>query len=250
MHLHHSATIALLLGSLAHAESAAPAEDVAVAPAADCRHSGDKSWTLTREAKLSEILKTLADLTCERFFVPRALLGEKLTIDVGKDPMASFELHQRVEGALRSKGIVLEFAQASRVRRASTPTTPPAPSVVSMPNEALEKGIQCTANRCTLSHELVEQLRANLGLWSTSARMVPSFKDGKPAGIKVFAIRPDSVYAHLGLLNGDTLVSLDGLDLSSPEKALESYTHVKSKSRVTLEVERRGQKLTMEYILK
>ncbi len=59
------------------------------------------------------------------------------------------------------------------------------------------------------------------------ARVVPAVKNGKPDGFKLYAIRPSSVYAKLGLQNGDTLQSINGFDLTSADKALEVYTKLR-----------------------
>lgn len=48
------------------------------------------------------------------------------------------------------------------------------------------------------------------------ARLVPSLRDGKPFGLKVFAIRDDSLFAALGLKNGDTVTQVNGHDLQDP----------------------------------
>ena len=59
------------------------------------------------------------------------------------------------------------------------------------------------------------------------ARVVPAVKNGKPDGFKLYAIRPSSVYAKLGLQNGDTLQSINGFELTSADKALEVYTKLR-----------------------
>jgi hypothetical protein len=255
MPLQNSATIAFLVGlSLAARAESGPPEDAVIAPAPDCRHtSGDKLWTLRREARLAEILKALADLTCERFFVSRPLLDEKFTVDVGADPLSSFELHSRVEGALRARGIVLDLAPASRVRRAAdtrlTTTPSPAPSV-SVSGERLDKGIQCQANRCTLTREIADAILSDGAGFASSARIVPNFRDGKVIGFKLFAVRPGGYLARLLLRNGDTVLSLEGHELTSPETVLEAYAQLRGKSRLKLLLERQGEKMSIEYLIR
>jgi hypothetical protein len=259
MALHDSRILAIcLFAATAHAEAAAPKGDdeAVILPPGDCQHYGnDKSWTLTREARLAEILKALSDLTCERFFVSRKLLDDKLTVDVGKEPMSSYELHARVEGALRAKGIVLDVAPASRVRRSSDPRgggLPPVPYGVSssIPAEKLDKSIKCDGNKCTLTREIVDALLANTAELASGARFVPSIKEGRPNGFKLYAIRPNSVYGRLGFQNGDTVQSLNGLDITSPDKALEAYAKLRAASHLTVDGERRGQKFTLEWVVK
>jgi membrane-associated protease RseP (regulator of RpoE activity) len=63
-------------------------------------------------------------------------------------------------------------------------------------------------------------------------------------------IRPSSLYARLGLLNGDTLVSVNGFELTSADKALEIYTKLREASRIEIVVERKGVQLTLAYSIR
>ncbi|NOK21828.1 type II secretion system protein GspC [Corallococcus carmarthensis] len=75
---------------------------------------------------------------------------------------------------------------------------------------------------------------------SMQARVVPAFKDGRPVGFKLFSIREDSFYSRLGLRNGDVLQRINGLDLDSPDKALEAFTKLRDAPRIELQIERGG----------
>lgn len=112
----------------------------------------------------------------------------------------------------------------------------------------IEKGIRCAgASNCEVDKSLVDKLLANTTALATSARFVPSSKDNKPNGFKVYAIRPGSVFAKLGLQNADLVKAINGLDMSTPDKAFEAYTKLKSATHLTLNVERRGENVTYDY---
>lgn len=111
----------------------------------------------------------------------------------------------------------------------------------------IEKGIRCTGNACQIERSLVDKVLANTTALATSARFVPHIKDGKPAGFKVYAIRPGSVFAKLGMQNADLVKAINGLDMSTPDKALEAYTKLKTASHLTMLVERRGENVTLDY---
>jgi general secretion pathway protein C len=100
-----------------------------------------------------------------------------------------------------------------------------------------------------IRRELLDRLLANSDELCRSARIVPRFVDGRARGFRLYAIRPGSIFHHLGLENGDTLIALNGFDLSSPDRALEAYVHLRSASSLTLELERRGQRVTLEYLV-
>jgi general secretion pathway protein C len=81
----------------------------------------------------------------------------------------------------------------------------------------------------------------------SSARIVPVFGEERMVGFKVFAIRPGSLFDRLGLRNGDTLRSINGRALTSPDRALEIYSQVKPADHVELAIQRRGRDLTLRY---
>ncbi len=71
-------------------------------------------------------------------------------------------------------------------------------------------------------------------------RIVPSMKDGKPNGFKLYAIRSDSIAAKLGFQNGDTVHAVNGVPLTTPKKALEAYEKLKTTAVFRVSVTRRG----------
>ena len=72
------------------------------------------------------------------------------------------------------------------------------------------------------------------------ARVVPSVKNGKPDGFKMYAIKPDSVFSKLGFSNGDTMHAVNGFEMTSADKALEMYTKLKEANSLQVDVSRRG----------
>ena len=79
------------------------------------------------------------------------------------------------------------------------------------------------------------------------ARIVPAMKNGQPDGFKIYAVRPGGVIAALGLTNGDTIHSINGLDLTTPDKALEAYTKVRDATSIEIALTRRGLPVTLHY---
>lgn len=91
-----------------------------------------------------------------------------------------------------------------------------------------------------ITRELVDEILADPMDVARGARVVPSIKDGKPNGFKLYAIRPSSLYAAVGIMNGDTIRAVNGQALDAPEKALEVYSSVRNASRLELDLTRRG----------
>src|SRR6185369_1865206 len=137
-------------------------------------------------------------------------------------------------------------------RPQAAPGAPPAPVVASTSSDPmmqeLEKGIKKTGEHSyEVQRQTVDSLLGNMSLLSRSARIVPEIKDGRAAGFRLFSIRPEGPFAKIGLQNGDVISAINGLEMTSPDKALEVYTKLKSASHLSVGLERNGQKITKEY---
>ena len=101
-----------------------------------------------------------------------------------------------------------------------------------------------------IDKSLVDKVIANPMGAAKGARVVPAVKNGKPDGFKLYAIRPSSVYAKLGLANGDTLQAINGFELTSADKALEVYTKLREATSLQVSVTRRGKDMTINYSIR
>jgi len=95
----------------------------------------------------------------------------------------------------------------------------------------------------------VDKAIANPMSIARGARVVPSIKQGAPNGFKMFAIRPGSIFAALGLKNGDTIRAVNGMDLTTPDMALEAYQQVRDATSIDVAITRRGQDLVLHYTI-
>lgn len=112
---------------------------------------------------------------------------------------------------------------------------------------ALDDGIRKVDDtHYEISRALVNKIISN-PMAIRGARIVPSIKNGKPNGFKLYAIRPSSAFAKIGLQNGDTIHNINGFDLTSPDKALEVYTKVREANSLSVSITRRGKSVEMEY---
>jgi general secretion pathway protein C len=116
---------------------------------------------------------------------------------------------------------------------------------------AIDNGIKkIDENNYEIDKSLVDKVLANPMGVAKGARVVPAVKNGKPDGFKLYAIRPNSAYAKLGLTNGDTLQSINGFELTSADKALEVYTKLREATRLSVEITRRGKQQTLNYTIR
>lgn len=99
------------------------------------------------------------------------------------------------------------LAQVIVVRRDSPPAPPPP---------------ECAAAsvRSTVARAAADAWLADAAGLARSARIVPSLVNGQPHGFKLYAIRSGSPLAAVGLVNGDTVTHIDGVELTSLDRAL------------------------------
>jgi hypothetical protein len=89
--------------------------------------------------------------------------------------------------------------------------------------------------------------RACAGALATSARFVPSMKDGKLNGYTVYVIRPHSLLDRIGLRNGDTIKTINGSDMTTADAALRLYSSLRNASYLAVTVDRRGKTIPLGY---
>jgi general secretion pathway protein C len=77
------------------------------------------------------------------------------------------------------------------------------------------------------------------------ARIVPSIKDGKANGFKLYAIRPSSWYAQVGFRNGDTVHAINGYELTTPDVAMDALQRIENADHFELDITRRGKKILL-----
>jgi S1-C subfamily serine protease len=102
----------------------------------------------------------------------------------------------------------------------------------------------------TVPRAIIDKLLANPMSFATSVRAVPAVKNGKPDGFKLYAIRPSSLFARLGFENGDTINAINGHELTSADKVLETYTKLRTASELAIDLTRRGHNMSLEISIK
>ena len=106
---------------------------------------------------------------------------------------------------------------------------------------------QLSENQYVVAKVEINNALTNLSDLATKARIVPSFKNGVANGFKLFSIVPDSLYAKIGVQNGDVIRRINGYEMNSPDKALEIYQKLRDASRIEIELERRGETVRKSY---
>ncbi len=81
----------------------------------------------------------------------------------------------------------------------------------------------------------------------SDARLYPNMKNGQQEGFTILEVKPGGIYEDLGLRNRDILLKINGLELSSPEAAMQTLTALKGMNTVNLDIIRNGTNMTLGY---
>ena len=96
----------------------------------------------------------------------------------------------------------------------------------------------------------IDLVLANPMAISKGARIVPAMKNGKPDGIKLYAIRPDSLWAKIGFANGDTAIAVNGMPLTDAEQGLAIYQKLRDAKQLDINLVRAGSPLVLTITIK
>ncbi|MHB8122387.1 MAG: type II secretion system protein GspC [Desulfuromonadaceae bacterium] len=132
-----------------------------------------------------------------------------------------------------------------------TPMTPPMASPAGQP-AAGTASVPTVVTSTGAGSYVIDQRALNATLDNpakamSDARLLPSQKDGKVEGFRASEVKPNGVFAMLGIKNGDILLRLNDFPMDSPDKALQSFMSLKGQSQLKLEVIRDGQPQTFNY---
>ena len=115
----------------------------------------------------------------------------------------------------------------------------------------IEKGIQKVDDKnFNVDRMVVDKIIENQAELMKSARIVPEQENGKVVGIRLLNIRPDTLLGKLGMQAGDQLRTINGFEMSSPEKALEAYAKLRTAPSIEIGLQRNGQPTTLTFTIK
>jgi len=146
-----------------------------------------------------------------------------------------------VERVILRDGARLCFVDASKPAAAGT-----GPAVVGTPSPSTMAGIESIdASHFRIERTLRDRLLENHLELMKTLRGGPDLVDGKVVGLRLMAAPLGSVPAALGLRAGDSLRSINGYSLASPEQMLEAFAKLRTAPFLEIQYVRAGQSLGM-----
>ena len=174
--------------------------------------------TKTREQSLYRTGDSIQDATL------KLILRQKVVLSVnGQDEILGME----EPGSVKRSGV--------RPRVARQDTTPPKMPVSSYPRQL------------TLNSDQIQNALENVDQLMEQARIRPHIEEGRPAGISITGIKPNTVFRKMRLRNGDIITGVNGAPVESVEDAMKIFGDLSSASEIQLEIKRRGRARTLNY---
>ncbi len=138
-------------------------------------------------------------------------------------------------------------------RRRSTRSSPPSKQAARLqrtprlPRNIARKIRRVNATEYVIARSAVDTILDQQAKLMRHVRVRPHQKNGKVASLSVNRVRRGTLLSELGIRNGDRIRSINGYSLTSPEKALQAYSRLRTSSELSLELMRGGRPLTIEY---
>ncbi len=189
------------------------------------------------DSDLAALAKWAKESTCVEYTYEAGLAGRRLAQGViltvaGRDVAAIFEILLHTMN-LRSYGhggrrtIVAAGPETAQSRAANEHEKADAERDKVLSNLDTEIKRKDDSHY-TISRRGADAVIASLPSIARTMRVAPEAKGGKPIGYRLLSLKPGALLSRVGLQNGDLVLSLNGNELTSPDKALEAYSRFRT----------------------
>jgi general secretion pathway protein C len=129
---------------------------------------------------------------------------------------------------------------------AASPTPPVAtpPTAEAVPWKGI---VRVTDREFLVDAQTANDLLEEQAGFLRSATIVPDQENGKVVGLRLFGVSPHSLLGLLGIENGDRIETVNGYEMSSPERAMSAYGSLRRNSDARVILYRHGQTLSLHY---
>jgi general secretion pathway protein C len=100
-------------------------------------------------------------------------------------------------------------------------------------------------NQFEVDQDLLDDLLEDMNEIMSEVRVIPNDE-----GLRLFGMRPKTFFYKIGLRNGDTLNSINEVELTDVSNALGIFEQLRGQPNFTINLTRRKQKMTFEYNVK
>ncbi len=135
----------------------------------------------------------------------------------------------------------------------TAPAAPAAPvAAAAAPSEGALGGVlegieRVSANEFNVRRSTVDRILESQAELMRTTRIMPVDQGGRVIGVQLFGVRGNSLLGRLGMQNGDVLNRINGLDIGSPDRALEAYSRLRTSDNLQVSVTRNGQPVNIDF---
>jgi general secretion pathway protein C len=149
------------------------------------------------------------------------------------------EIHP--DGMVVRQGGLEELLQLAMIEKPPPASAPGSPTAAPGPGAPLRK---------VVDRREVEQAMSDLPKLLTQARAVPNMVNGALNGFRIDYIAPASFYEKIGLVRGDVLQRVNGVEIRDPSTMFSLFQQLKNEQTVKLDLVRNNQRSTVTYELR
>jgi general secretion pathway protein C len=103
------------------------------------------------------------------------------------------------------------------------------------------------SQKIRLRRSQIESMVAGPSDLTSQVTIQPYLEEGSPDGVLLTGIKPNSIFRRLGLRNGDVIKEINGEPVLSADGALSFYETLKSSSKASIQIKRRGRTRNIDY---
>ena len=83
-----------------------------------------------------------------------------------------------------------------------------------------EKKCIASSQNITIKRSQIDTALQDVNTLMKQVRIQPHFQNGKPDGLRLTGVRPNSIFYNMGLKSGDIIIGVDGKNIESVDDAL------------------------------
>jgi general secretion pathway protein C len=174
---------------------------------------------------------------------PQTRQQELFRVDDTIQDQARVVAISRCTVVLRRGGIeeILECPEPGSSRSTKSTAAPP-PVAEAPPPAKREPGEirKLSESEYVIDRAEVENALGDYNQIMTQVNIGPNIEDGKPDGLRLFHVKPDSFWAKAGMKTGDVIRRVNDLELSTVDNALKAFDTMRKEKEVLMEISRAG----------
>ena len=116
-----------------------------------------------------------------------------------------------------------------------------------VPDEIASKIHRVSDTEYNIERSVVDEILDKQAELMRYTRLRPVKAGDKTTGLKLSRIRKGTLLETLGLKNGDEIQTINGFELTNPQKALEAYGRLRTADRLTLTLVRKGKPVNVDF---